>query len=425
MPLDTLIQEAPGGPRLPGGSRQSLEADFAFAGLLAPQPVDAGAEPGPSLAPTRVMADDSQASPLAGLGLPGLDVSPAPTPSAAGHTVQGRVATAVAKPAATAAAASSAHSAVAPHTPGAASPAADAGQASAKVTGVTAPVQTTPVQTTPVQTTPVQTTPVQTTPVQTTPVQTTPVQTTLVQTALVQTAPVQTAQVQAAPVQAAPATTQSTLTLPATTQQALWGQTVSARTATSMAVTGATAAGLLPSASRELSAETGWPSLAPLSSAGPAIPAAVTLVPGALPSAPVVANAEQLAMQLQLQLRDGVQKATVRLHPEALGELQVSVETAEQQVRVVVAARQPEAVEWLQQSSSRLQAALDAAGFSDVDVDVRQDSGGEQPSDFQQTLDQGSQQGAADHNDKMSSPKAAAGPSNRGSDRPDGLDTWA
>ncbi|PWN54946.1 flagellar hook-length control protein FliK [Abyssibacter profundi] len=200
---------------------------------------------------------------------------------------------------------------------------------------------------------------------------------------------------------------------------------MSARTATSMAVTGATAAGLLPSASRELSAETGWPSLAPLSSAGPATPAAVTPVPGALPSAPVVANAEQLAMQLQLQLRDGVQKATVRLHPEALGELQVSVETAEQQVRVVVAARQPEAVEWLQQSSSRLQAALDAAGFSDVDVDVRQDSGGEQPSDFQQTLDQGSQQGAADRNDKMSSPKAAAGPSNRGSDRPDGLDTWA
>ena len=192
-----------------------------------------------------------------------------------------------------------------------------------------------------------------------------------------------------------------------------------------MAVTGATAAGLLPSASRELSAETGWPSLAPLSSAGPATPAAVTQVPGALPSAPVVANAEQLAMQLQLQLRDGVQKATVRLHPEALGELQVSVETAEQQVRVVVAARQPEAVEWLQQSSSRLQAALDAAGFSDVDVDVRQDSGGEQPSDFQQTLDQGSQAGAADRNDKMSTPKAAAGHSNRGSDRPDGLDTWA
>ena len=88
-----------------------------------------------------------------------------------------------------------------------------------------------------------------------------------------------------------------------------------------------------------------------------------------------IATADQLAAQLQLQFRDGVGKATVRLHPESLGELQVSVETVEQQVRVVLAARQPASLDWLQHSLPRLQSALDSAGFSKVEVDIQQQFG--------------------------------------------------
>lgn len=98
---------------------------------------------------------------------------------------------------------------------------------------------------------------------------------------------------------------------------------------------------------------------------------AVAAMTQAMSAAPV-ANPEQLAAQLQLQLRDGVNKATVRLHPESLGELQVAIETVEQQVRVVLAARQPESLDWLQHSLPRLQTALDNAGFSKVDVEVQQ-----------------------------------------------------
>ena len=187
---------------------------------------------------------------------------------------------------------------------------------------------------------------------------------------------------------------------------------------------GAVTPTLQPAAPRDTAGEALWSTLSVQAPVQPTLAGAVATA--AVAAAPVpVANAEQLAMQLQLQLRDGVQKATVRLHPESLGELQVAVETAEHQVRVVVAARQPEAVEWLQQSSSRLQAALDAAGFSDVDVDVRQDFGDQPQSDPDHNTAQGAHRASSLAGDEKPTRPTHAGRATAGSGQAEGLDTWA
>ena len=438
-----------------------------FAGLLqVPQAATAGmasVDAAPMQRKNGLSAESDHASPLVGLGLPGIDVAGPSTASPAAPKSAGLAVSANAAPRR---AADVSVRDVGPQPASGAAPITSAGRESsqsavadprAPVVMTAQPTQAQPTQAQPTQAQPTQAQPTQAQPtqaqptqaqpaqvqpaqVQTAQVQPTQVQPTQVQPTQVQTAQVQTAQVQAgqvptpsAPTQALGAVQQPGAAIgagdsfpaalsPADSTRAV--QTAALHQVQRVAGHGAVTPTLQPAAPRDTAGEALWSTLSVQAPVQPTLAGAVATA--AVAAAPVpVANAEQLAMQLQLQLRDGVQKATVRLHPESLGELQVAVETAEHQVRVVVAARQPEAVEWLQQSSSRLQAALDAAGFSDVDVDVRQDFGDQPQSDPDHNTAQGAHRASSLAGDEKPTRPTHAGRATAGSGQAEGLDTWA
>jgi flagellar hook-length control protein FliK len=101
-----------------------------------------------------------------------------------------------------------------------------------------------------------------------------------------------------------------------------------------------------------------------------AAPARAVVVEGAtLPPAPPAAtvpgpeNVGRLIESMRVQMRQGVQEATVRLNPEHLGEVTISVRVERGAVSAVVNAETPAVQQWLESQEDKLRSGLSDQGL--------------------------------------------------------------
>lgn len=99
-------------------------------------------------------------------------------------------------------------------------------------------------------------------------------------------------------------------------------------------------------------------------------PARAVVVEGAtLPPAPPAAtvpgpeNVGRLIESMRVQMRQGVQEATVRLNPEHLGEVTISVRVERGAVSAVVNAETPAVQQWLESQEDKLRSGLSEQGL--------------------------------------------------------------
>lgn len=115
---------------------------------------------------------------------------------------------------------------------------------------------------------------------------------------------------------------------------------------------------------------------------------AITQTGARAPQAPAGTPAEQVSVQIQHGLRNQVDRINVRLHPAALGKVEVKLELApDKTVQAVVTAERQETLDMLARDARVLQRAFEEAGLQadQNSLSFRHDSGG---NDTASTFDQ-------------------------------------
>jgi flagellar hook-length control protein FliK len=97
-------------------------------------------------------------------------------------------------------------------------------------------------------------------------------------------------------------------------------------------------------------------------------------------------NLSRLVQSIRVQARDGVSNATLRLNPEHLGELTVTIRVEAGTVSAVVRAESGDVRQWLRGQEGSIRAALAEQGLHLDELVVEQD--GERPQDGGQEQEQ-------------------------------------
>lgn len=117
------------------------------------------------------------------------------------------------------------------------------------------------------------------------------------------------------------------------------------------------------------------PAAAPPPPAAPDAPAPVALTPALVPTtedgAPVM---PKLVEMMRWQAREGGGQAELRLRPESLGAVTVSIVVENGAVKATISAETSAAVDYLRAESSGLQDALEERGLTLDEFEVREES---------------------------------------------------
>jgi flagellar hook-length control protein FliK len=90
-------------------------------------------------------------------------------------------------------------------------------------------------------------------------------------------------------------------------------------------------------------------------------------------SAPDVDTAQQLVRAMQLQFRDGIGDAVVRLNPEHLGEVSIALRVEQQSVTATVSAEVASVRQWLESQEGQLRQGLSEHGLTLEKLVVKED----------------------------------------------------
>ena len=95
-----------------------------------------------------------------------------------------------------------------------------------------------------------------------------------------------------------------------------------------------------------------------------------------------------LGDRLQVQVKQQIQHATIRLDPPDMGKIDISMQVDNGRVQVQINASHAEVYRALQQTSNDLRQSLTEQNFVQVNVQVSSQSGGQQQGKGQQFADQ-------------------------------------